>query len=269
MTKYHFARSFDHGGTDSNWSVGVCSCDDVFWLSVSRLCERHGEACAWTPVEPGKLSDGLAGRVGFIAVGGCIVLRWQGPAAATLLGVVLLLRAFFVYLFGLPMHIRDPFRWTSGFELISLGGAALVLAGSFPMNKGKRVGWRESGQKFFQVGRYLFAIGLVIFDVQHLMYAGFLAGDVPAWIPWKLFWAYFVGVAFFAAALSIATGKMANLAATLLGTMFLLWVIMLHIPRVAAAPGDGNEWTSEFVALAMGGASFLMASAFSRNKTVA
>jgi uncharacterized membrane protein YphA (DoxX/SURF4 family) len=98
------------------------------------------------------------------------------------------------------------------------------------------------------------------------MYARFITTDIPVWIPWKLFWAYFVGVAFFAAALSIATGKMVSLAATLLGAMFLLWVIILHMPRVVAAPGNGNEWTSEFVALAMGGASFLMASAFGRNR---
>jgi hypothetical protein len=78
-----------------------------------------------------------------------------------------------------------------------------------------------------------------------------------------------VGVAFFAAALSIVTGKKINVAATLLGTMFLLWVIILHMPRVAAAPGNGTEWTSEFVALAFGGASFLMASSFGRRDAVA
>jgi hypothetical protein len=204
--------------------------------------------------------------VGFIAVGICIGLRLQGQAAAILLGVVLLLRAFSVYLFGLPTHLHDPSRWTSGFELVALGGAALVLAGTFPVGARSPVRLRGGLDKFFEVGRYLFAIGLVIFGVQHLMYAGFLTTDVPTWIPWKLFWAYFVGVAFFAAALSIATGKMVNLAATLLGTMFLLWVIILHMPRVAAAPSNGNEWTSEFVALAMGGASFLMSSAFSRNR---
>jgi uncharacterized membrane protein YphA (DoxX/SURF4 family) len=204
--------------------------------------------------------------VGFIAIGICIVLRLQGQAAATLLGVVFLLRAFIVYLFSLPTHLHDPFRWTSGFELVALGGAALVLAGTFPVDARSPVGLRGGLDKFFEVGRYLFAIGLVIFGVQHLMYARFITTDIPVWIPWKLFWAYFVGVAFFAAALSIATGKMVSLAATLLGAMFLLWVIILHMPRVVAAPGNGNEWTSEFVALAMGGASFLMASAFGRNR---
>jgi hypothetical protein len=41
--------------------------------------------------------------------------------------------------------------------------------------------------------------------------------------------------------------------------MFLLWVFLLHLPRVAAAPHNGNEWTSLFVALAMSGGALLIA----------
>jgi hypothetical protein len=52
---------------------------------------------------------------------------------------------------------------------------------------------------------------------------------------------------------------MGRLAASLLGLMFLLWVLLLHSPRVAGAAHNGNEWTSLFVALAMSGAAFLVA----------
>jgi hypothetical protein len=74
-----------------------------------------------------------------------------------------------------------------------------------------------------------------------------------------LFWAYFVGAAFVAAALAISTHIQARLAAILLGVMFLTWFLILHLPRVFAAPHNGNEWTSAFVALAMSGAAFLLA----------
>jgi sorbitol-specific phosphotransferase system component IIBC len=102
--------------------------------------------------------------------------------------------------------------------------------------------------------------------MQHLMYAKFVATLVPAWIPGQLFWAYFVGVAFFAAGLSIIARKLAPLAATLLGLMFLLWVILLHLPRVVASPHDGKEWTSAFVALAMSGSAFALAGALARRE---
>ena len=66
-------------------------------------------------------------------------------------------------------------------------------------------------------------------------------------------------VAFVASAISIATLIKGRLAATSLGIMFLVWVLVLHLPRVVASPHNGNEWTSAFVALAMSGAAFLVA----------
>lgn len=50
-------------------------------------------------------------------------------------------------------------------------------------------------------------------------------------------------------------------AASLLGIMFLLWVITLHMPRVAHTPNNPDEWNSAFVALAMSGISFAVAGA--------
>ena len=44
-----------------------------------------------------------------------------------------------------------------------------------------------------------------------------------------------------------------------LGVMFLLWVAVLHAPRVATHLHNGDEWSSAFVALAMCGASFIVA----------
>ncbi len=98
------------------------------------------------------------------------------------------------------------------------------------------------------------------------MYGAFVATLIPAWMPGRLFWAYFVGVAFFAAALAIVSGKLAPLAATLLGAMFLLWVVMLHAPRVAAALHNANEWTSMFVALAMSGGAWIVAGALAERE---
>ncbi len=76
-----------------------------------------------------------------------------------------------------------------------------------------------------------------------------MATLVPAFMPGRLFWAYFVGVAFFAAAGGILYRLMARPAATMLGVMFFLFVILLHIPRIIGKSSDGNEWTSGFVAL--------------------
>jgi uncharacterized membrane protein YphA (DoxX/SURF4 family) len=102
-------------------------------------------------------------------------------------------------------------------------------------------------------GRIFIAISLVVFGIQHFIYANYLAGLVPAWLPGRLFWAYFVGVAFVAAAIGAVDPKMTRTAGILLGMLFLLFVVTLHIPRIAAHSRDGNEWTNGFVALAMCG----------------
>jgi len=111
------------------------------------------------------------------------------------------------------------------------------------------------------LGRTLMAISLVVFGVQHFIYGGFVATLVPAFMPGRLFWAYFVGVAFMAAAIGILVEMLARPAATMLGVMFFLFVLLLHIPRIIGAPSDGNEWTSGFVALAMCGGAWILASA--------
>jgi uncharacterized membrane protein len=218
----------------------------------------------WSPE-----SHGLAWVAGIelIAVGICIVMLKQARLAAALLGATLVLRALVVFLPRLIMHVHDPAPWTSGSEVLALGGAVLVLAGVLPGElPDSSLGWNNALDVVLGAGRYLFAIALVVIGVQHFMYAKFVATLVPAWIPWHLFWTYFVGVAFFAAAASIAKGKMVRLAGGLLGILFLLFVITLHVPRVAAAPRNGNEWTSEFVALAFCGAAFVLAGALAEDE---
>lgn len=115
--------------------------------------------------------------------------------------------------------------------------------------------------KSHTLGRIFVALSLIVFGVQHFIYGGFVAGLVPAWMPGRLFWAYFVGVAFFAAALGILIPILARPAATMLGVMFFLFVLLLHIPRIVGSSSNGNEWTSGFVALAMCGGAWILASA--------
>jgi uncharacterized membrane protein len=111
------------------------------------------------------------------------------------------------------------------------------------------------------IGQIFVALSLVVFGVQHFIYGGFVATLVPAFMPGRLFWAYFVGVAFVAAAASIFTRMLARAAATMLGVMFFLFVVLLHIPRIIGSSTNGNEWTSGFVALAMCGGAWILASA--------
>jgi uncharacterized membrane protein len=195
--------------------------------------------------------------LGCIAAGVSIAANLKGRDTSILLTIALALIALLVYLPRLMANIHNPGPWTSGFEVLALCGGALVISGTLSA----RTPWprEQGGSGAIAMGKYLFAMTLIVFGVQHFLYARFVATLITPWIPGHLFWAYFVGVAFIATTLALVTGKQAFLAANLLGIMFLLWFIVLHMPRVFASPRNGNELTSAFIALAMCGSSFVIA----------
>jgi uncharacterized membrane protein len=92
------------------------------------------------------------------------------------------------------------------------------------------------------MGRVFVAVGLAMFGAEHLAAPRVLAQGVPAWMPGRLFWAYFVGFALFAAATSIAVNRYARLAASLTGLMFVLFVVMIHAPNVVSDPRNRIFW---------------------------
>jgi uncharacterized membrane protein len=91
---------------------------------------------------------------------------------------------------------------------------------------------------FLASGRFLLALPMMIFGVEHFLFANFVTMIVPPWIPWHLFWAYFVGIALFAAGVAIAVKKEAQLAGLLLGAMILAFVLLIHTRLLAQLPGD-------------------------------
>jgi len=143
---------------------------------------------------------------------------------------------------------HDPGAWTSAFEIFSIAGPLLALAGAAAGSNPLR-----------RFGDCVFAFALVVFAVQHFLYAGVVASLIPAWIPVRMPLAWFTGAAMIAAALAIASGVQAKLAARLTGLMFVIWFLILHLPRVFHTPRNENEWTSAFVALAVGGGALVLA----------
>jgi uncharacterized membrane protein len=94
-----------------------------------------------------------------------------------------------------------------------------------------------------QFGPLFLAVAMAIFGADHLTAARFVALLVPSWIPGRLFWAYFVGFALLAAALSLATQIEHRLAAWLLGIMIFLFIPLIHLPSCFARPFDHTRVT--------------------------
>ena len=119
---------------------------------------------------------------------------------------------------------------------------------------------RASGlDKVVGLSNLCFALPLAVFGAEHLSAAEFIQQGVPSYVPWHLFWAYFVGFALLAASLSIATKIQVRWSGLLFGIMMFLFVAMMDIPGALAKPGDRFGWTLLLRELAFGGGGWILA----------
>jgi len=207
------------------------------------------------------LPAGVPGRTALAYIfGSIIILSALGIAtgimdrlAAVVIATICLTSVVFFHLPLLANNLHDPDKWACICEELAIGSTILVLAGMLP---GKT---EDKNAKVVRAGQIFFSITLIIFGIQHFMYAEFIATLIPGWIPFHIFWAYFVGVVFFSVAASIIFKRKTQLALTLLAAMFLFWVVFLHIPRVIDKPDNMDGWTSAAVALAMCAGSLVVA----------
>jgi uncharacterized membrane protein len=203
----------------------------------------------------------LSGALLLLA-GVCIVLEKKIRPASLLLGGVLLLifcLYFIPYQLLVSANNKEFGDWENAAKELALSSGAFVIAGSFSKINEKGIfGFLSKLEPF---GAILFSMTIFSFGVDHFLYAKDIVDYVPSWIPFHLFWIYFAGIALLASGVAIMLKIKAQLAATLLGTMTLIWFIILHIPRVIVSPVAylGSEIASAFLALAYSGIAFVIA----------
>lgn len=112
---------------------------------------------------------------------------------------------------------------------------AIGLAGIF-----RRGDWRKGRglEKLILLGPLFYAAPVAGFGTEHFTLTEAVASIIPAWIPWHMFWAYFLGACFIAAALSMVTRIQARLSASLLALTFFLFVALMDAPAWAQSPRD-------------------------------
>jgi len=194
----------------------------------------------------------------FLVGGLAMIPSGTSRRAALLLGFLFSLLVIYPHLVRLISDIHNAPTWTVIAETLAFSAGAFIIAGDYPNYPIGKTS-EPLFPKLLKTGRIFFAISLLVFSIQHFMYADYIATLITSWIPFPMFWAYFVGVAFIAGCISILTNIKTRLACTLLGSMFLFWVIFLHAPRVFANAHKESEWTSLFIALGFCGIFFTLA----------
>jgi uncharacterized membrane protein YphA (DoxX/SURF4 family)/uncharacterized membrane protein len=93
-------------------------------------------------------------------------------------------------------------------------------------------------EKLIIFGPLFYAVPIAAFGTEHFMIPKDIASMVPEFIPWHMFWTYFIGACFIAAGFSLATKIQAQLAAALLGFTFFVFVTTMDIPGWLHTPHD-------------------------------
>jgi uncharacterized membrane protein YphA (DoxX/SURF4 family) len=195
----------------------------------------------------------------FILAGLCIVFGIRRQLALVAAGTLLAIFLLGLQLPALLMNIHNANDWAVTFEGVMLTSGAFIIAAGIPDEALISRRWSRAIHLLAMIGHYLFALSLFVFCIQHIMYFDYILSLIPTWMPVRMVLDYVVVVAYLLCGISFVIGQRVGLAATLLGIMFFLWVLLLHAPRAIGKWNVETEWTSLFVALAVGGVAFSIA----------
>ena len=115
--------------------------------------------------------------------------------------------------------------------------------------------------KFVALANLCFALPLAVFGAEHFAAARGIMQGVPKFMPWPLFWTYFVGAGLVAASLSIATKILVQWSGLLFGIMMFLFVAMMDIPGTLANVHNRISWVLLFRELSFGAGGWMLAAA--------
>src|SRR5215813_2721847 len=127
-----------------------------------------------------------------------------------------------------PTILGMFFEISSTAVAMCIAGIALLLIGVFAAKN--EIATARGLDKIVALTNLCFAAPLAVFGALHLFGPQFVAPLVPRYMPWRMFWVYFVGCALIAASLSIATKIAVRWSGLLLGIMMFMFVAMLYLP---------------------------------------
>ena len=158
----------------------------VFGAQYIRYGQFPGGLPPVPPFTPG--APVLAYIVGafLIAAAIALVARTKARLSAVLIGALFCLCAAAMIALRTSAVLHDGTMRTRALEPLALGAAAWILAGVLPRKRTESLSTLID--KLATLGRYLFALSMIVFGIQHFLYVTFLVTLIPAWIPAHHFW---------------------------------------------------------------------------------
>jgi uncharacterized membrane protein len=167
----------------------------------------------------------LAAGISFVA---WRYVRW----AAALLALMFLIIVATIDLPNVRTHLHQRLFWTLTVREMAFAGGAMVLAGSV-WSRGS-----SPGPALIHIGRFIVAVTMVFYGVQHLLFPRFVPGVplgklMPAWVPAPTLIAWLTGVTLLLAGIGLLVRSSIRIAAASSGMVLLLLTVFLYVPILA------------------------------------
>jgi uncharacterized membrane protein len=234
----------------------------VGMIGLGILALIYGDfALVWQPVAPwipGRTV--LAYASGLIMLFGGVGLLFRATAAWSA-------RILFPYLIvwlllKVPALVVAPQMeavWLGFGELaVLLAGGWILFATLAGLREGSLLTF-ATGENGVRIARMLFAVSLIPIGLSHLVYVKQTADLVPAWLPYRVGWAYLTGAGQMACGLGVLFSIFPRVAARTEAGMLSLFTLLVWGPALLAAPRTRLPWTAFFISWAIASAAWVVA----------
>jgi len=231
-------------------------------MGLGVLALRYGDfAMVWQPVPawlPARHVVAYATGVLMFVLGVGLLVRATAAVAARIL-----LPYFFVWaLLKVPAVFVAP---TVEGVYLGLGELTLLLAGGWTLFCRLVEVPTESklqflaGERGICAARVMMGISVIPIGLSHLVYSQATADFVPAWLPYRIGWAYLTGVGQMAAGLGVLFSVLPWVAAWAEAGMITCFTLLVWLPRILQAPHERLNWTAFFVSWIFGAGAWVVA----------
>jgi len=223
-------------------------------------------ALVWQPVAawvPGRTILAYGSGLLMLLCGAGLLLRNTVTWSVRILFPYLILWAFL----KIPSLVVAPqieAVWLGLGELAMLLAGGWILFARFAALKGESRLASITGERGVRMAWLLFAVSLIPVGLSHLVYEKETVNLVPAWLPYRIGWAYATGAGQMACGVGMLVSILPRTAAITEAGMLSLFTVLVWAPAIVATPGKRLPWTAFFISWAIASAGWVVAGSSAR-----
>lgn len=230
-------------------------------FGIIGLVDSH-LAAAWPKGMPASQTlNYFNAAISLACAAGLLWPRTRALAARVLLGYLLIwMLVVKVRVIVLHPAVEGPYQsWGESAVMVA---AAWVLYAWFATDWDKRWFAFATGEPGLRIARVFYALALIAFGLSHFVYLNLTAPLIPVWLPWHVFWAWFTGTAYLAAALAILVGVFARPAAALSALQMGAFIFLVWLPIALAGKMSVFNWGELVMTCVLTAAAWVVADSY-------